>query len=65
MAIYRITQEWTNFRIVEIEADTAEMALEAVQHNDDGIEIEEGTEKNSYSVSVMDERSGYFEEVIA
>jgi hypothetical protein len=64
MAIYRITEEWTNFRIVEIEADTAEMALELVQDNDDGNEVDGGTDNHSHSVSVMDPRSGYFEEVV-
>ena len=63
MAIYRVTQEWTNFRVVEIEAETAELAVEAVQ-NTDGNEIDGGTDNHYWSVSVMDSRSGYFEEVV-
>ena len=64
MAIYRITQEWTNFRVVEIEADTAELALEAVQSNDEGLEIDAGTDDHYNTVLVMDPQSGYFEEVV-
>jgi hypothetical protein len=64
MAIYRITQEWTNFRVLEIEADTAELALEAVQSNDEGLEIDAGSDNHYHSVSVMDPQSGYFEEVV-
>ena len=63
MAIYRVTQEWTNFRVVEIEAETAEIAVEAVQSND-GNEMDSGTDSHYQSVSVMDPRSGYFEEVV-
>jgi hypothetical protein len=63
MAIYRVTQEWTNFRVVEIEADSADLALEAVQNND-GNEMDGGTDNHYHSVSVMDPRSGYFEEVV-
>lgn len=64
MGIYRITQEWTNFRVVEIEADTAELALEAVQSNDEGLEIDSGTDDHYNTVTVMDPQSGYFEEVV-
>ena len=64
MAIYRITQEWTAFRVIEIEADTDEMALELVLDNDGGLEIDAGTDNYYRSVSVMDPRSGYFEEVV-
>lgn len=63
MAIYRVTQEWTNFRVVEIEADSADLALEAVQNND-GNEMDGGTDNHYHSVSVMDPQSGYFEEVV-
>ena len=63
MAIYRVTQEWTNFRVVEIEAETAELAVEAVQSND-GNEMDSGTDNHHQFVSVMDPRSGYFEEVV-
>jgi hypothetical protein len=64
MAIYRIMHEWTNYRITEIEADTADEALEAVE-NMDGNEVDGGTDNHYTSILVMDEKSGYFEEVTA
>jgi hypothetical protein len=63
MAIYRVIQEWTNYRIVEVEADTAEQAEEAVNDNE-GTEVNGGTEAHlTTATSVMDEVSGYWEDL--
>lgn len=64
MAIYRVVQEWTNYRIVEVEADTAEQAEEAVNNNE-GVELNGGTDGHSTeATSVMDEVSGYWEDLV-
>jgi hypothetical protein len=56
--------EWTNYRITEIEADTADEALEAVE-NMDGNEVDNGTDDHCTSILVMNESTGAFEEVEA
>ena len=64
MAIFRVMHEWTNYRITEIEADTADEALEAVE-NMDGNEVDGGTDNHYTSILVMNESTGAFEEVEA
>jgi hypothetical protein len=64
MAIYRVAQEWTNYRIVEIEAETSEQAEEAVNNNE-GVELDGGTDSHlTTATSVMDEVSGYWQDLV-
>ena len=64
MATFRVMHEWTNYRITEIEADTADEALEAVE-NMDGNEVDGGTDNHYTSLLVMHESTGIFEEAEA
>jgi hypothetical protein len=52
MGKFRVIEEWTNFRIVEIEAGSAEEAVELVA-NGGGDEVDGGTDNhNSEAVAV-------------
>ena len=64
VATFRVMHEWTNYRITEIEADTADEALEAVE-NMDGNEVDGGTDNHYTSILVMNESTGIFEEADA
>ena len=47
MGKYRVIEEWTNYRIVEIDADSEDMAVDLVQDGQ-GDEVDGGTD-NRYT----------------
>ena len=52
MGKYRVIEEWTNYRIVEIDAASEEAAIELVAHGA-GQEIDGGTDShNSEAVAI-------------
>ena len=46
MPTYRVIQEWTNYRIVEIEAASEDVAVDLVQDGQ-GDEVDGGTDNHS------------------
>jgi hypothetical protein len=52
MGKYRVIEEWTNYRIIEIDADSEELALDLVQSGK-GDEVDGGTDNHYTDIVPM------------